>query len=86
MPNFHFPTVKQLTQMYRRSAAGRFETGHVKKLARAPKGLDEPMKKNVGIAKLKGREDLYQVGMEIVIKNTQGQKITWYNCGHVPLF
>lgn len=86
MPGFWFPTKKQLVSTYKRIATAKVEDGSAKKLSKAPRGLQEPMKRNVGIADLKGREDLFYRSGEIIIKNTQGTKVSWYDCGPAPLF
>lgn len=88
MPNNIFmPTRSQLLHTYKSIIDGRAEAGGLKKLAGKPAGASKTAAfKNVGVKGMAGREDIFYKGMDLVVKNTNKGKTTWFDAGPMPLF
>jgi hypothetical protein len=85
--NIWMPTRKQLRSTYEGEVQGQADAGKMTKLSRAPAGAkDAVVFKNVGIDGVKGREDIFEIGGRLYMKNTQDTKTTWYRAGDAPVF
>lgn len=87
-PHFWMPTRDQLRSTYKSIVQGQADAHNLKELKRAPAGAANASEfKNVGIKGIKGREDIFDIGGNLYLKNTTKQgDVTWFKAGPAPLF
>jgi hypothetical protein len=79
------PSRSTLRTGYTAAARSTFAQGAQRKLTAPPARLKQALVfRNVAIAGLKGREDLYEVAGELYVKEKNGQRTTWFGAGQAP--